>query len=249
MSAATLRALHRPGDPLVLPNVWDAASARVVAKAGFPAVATGSGAVSKALGHRDGHGTPVEEMLVAVARIVAAVDVPVTADMEGGYGLSPADLGARLIDTGAVGLNFEDTDHAAGGTSLLDTSAQADRIAALRAAAGDGLVINARVDVFLHGTADPHARLEEGMARARAYREAGADCVLPILADEDGLRAFVEQVDAPVNAFWQPDGSSLPRLAELGVARISFGSAIQRVALRAVEAAVTAIREGNTSRL
>lgn len=246
--AAALRALHVPGEPVVLPNVWDVATARVMAKAGFPAVATGSAAVAASLGYRDGHAAPANDMLAAAGRIARAVDVPVTADMEGGYDLAPAALAGRLIDEGVSGLNFEDTDHAAGGGTLLDTTAQAERIAALRDAAGDRLVINARVDVFLHGGEVTDDLCDAGLARARAYAAAGADVVFPIvLSDETALESFVRQAGAPVNAFWRGDGPSLGRLAELGVARVSFGSAIQRAALGRVRAVADALRAGDDS--
>ncbi|MFG2078474.1 isocitrate lyase/PEP mutase family protein [Nonomuraea maritima] len=218
--AATMRALHVPGKPLVLPNVWDAASARAVRDAGFPAVATGSAAVARVLGYDDGERTPVAEMLAAVTRVARAVDVPVTADLERGYGLRPAELAERLTETGAVGLNLEDTDPRTG--ELVDPGAQADYLAGVRAA-GPELVINARVDVHVHG----NASYAETVRRARRYLEAGADCVYPIfLADEDEIRALVAELGRPVNILARPGAPDLSRLAELGVARISFGSGI-----------------------
>ena len=185
MSAAALRGLHVPGDPLVLPNAWDAATARAVAAAGFPAVATTSSGVAESLGYEDGEETPADEMLAAVRRISRVVDVPVTADLEGGYGLDPADLAQRAVAAGAAGLNFEDTDHA-NAPRLHDIAAQAERIGALKAA--QDLVVNARIDVFLNG-----GPVAEGLERARAYADAGADCVYPIgIVDEATIAAFVE---------------------------------------------------------
>lgn len=245
---ARLRALHRPGRPLVLPNAWDAASARVVAEAGLPAVATTSGGVARALGFADGEQAPVDEMVAAVARITAAVDVPVTADFEGGYGLEPADVVARLVEAGASGLNFEDTDHGRGG-ALVDTAAQARRIAALRAAAtGDAdLVINARIDVFLQ-PGDPAGQLEDAIKRAQAYAMAGADCVFPILLTDDAaVGRLVEEAGAPVNVFVAPGGPPLARLAELGVARVSFGSGLMRLALVRAREAVEAVDRDDLS--
>ena len=134
MSAAALRALHVPGDPLVLPNAWDAGSARLVAAAGFPAVATTSSGVADALGHADGHDAPVDAVLGVAARIARAVDVPVTADMEGGYGLAPQELAERLAAAGAVGLNLEDTDHPSR-TALKDATAHAAYLEAVGQAA------------------------------------------------------------------------------------------------------------------
>lgn len=226
MTAAALRGLHVPGTPLLLPNVWDAASARLVEAAGFPVVATGSAAVAESLGHPDHEGAPADEMFAAAARIARAVDVPVTVDVESGYGLAPAELAARLADAGAVGCNLEDSDHASGG--LTDPARQAERIAGLRAADPD-LVINARVDVFLHAE-DQQAVLKEGIERAEAYLAAGADCVYPILLRDAGvLAAFADAVrPAAVNALYLPAGPGLAALAGLGVARISLGAGLWR---------------------
>ncbi|MEV6694195.1 isocitrate lyase/phosphoenolpyruvate mutase family protein [Micromonospora sp. NPDC051196] len=223
--AAALRALHRPGDPLVLPNVWDAGSARAVVEAGFGAVATASAAVSQSLGYADGEGTPVGEMLAAVARITRAVGVPVTADLERGYRLPPAELVERLLDAGAVGLNLEDSAPHDG--SMVDPQAQAELLAGVRAAAdaaGVPIVINARTDVFLRAYGDPAERLDEAIRRAQLYRAAGADCVYPIvLADPAELRTFIEAVPGPVNVLARPAAPAPAELAALGVARISYG--------------------------
>jgi 2-methylisocitrate lyase-like PEP mutase family enzyme len=224
--AARLRVLHRPGQPLLLANAWDVASARAIADAGLPAVATTSAGIAATLGYRDGEDTPVLEMLALVARIAAAVEVPVTADLESGYGLDPETLAARVLETGVVGLNYEDSDHAAGG--LRDAGAQAERISALRAAAGDALVINARVDTHLPRSERP---LEEGLRRAQRYLAAGADCVYPILAPEDALARYVAESGGPVNAMLSASGPSIQRLAELGVARISVGGQLQRASI------------------
>ncbi|HVW41510.1 MAG TPA: isocitrate lyase/phosphoenolpyruvate mutase family protein [Amycolatopsis sp.] len=221
MTAARLRALHVPGDPLVLPNAWDADTARLVEEAGFPAVATSSVAVAAALGYPDGEQAPVEEMFAAAARIARAVSVPVTVDCESGYGLPPREFVDRLLATGAVGCNLEDTDHAAG--ALRPASEQAGRLAAVREAAGDGLVVNARIDVFLRAE-DQRSVLPEAIARARAYLDAGADCVYPILVrSPDVLADFVDAVrPAAVNGNRLPDTD----LAGLGVARISLGGGL-----------------------
>ncbi|WP_431959743.1 isocitrate lyase/PEP mutase family protein [Actinacidiphila sp. bgisy160] len=243
--ASRLRALHVPGRPLVLPNVWDAASARAVTEAGFPAVATGSAAVAPALGYEDREGTPGEEMLAAVTRIARAVPVPVTADMERGYGLAPAQLAERLAATGAVGCNLEDTDPRSG--QLVGPEEQAAYIAALRAADPE-LVINARADSFLRADAAPADRLADAVARARAYLEAGADCVYPIGAlDEPTVRAVVEGVDGrPVNVLSWPGGPSPGRLAELGVARISFGHQLHQMVQRYFAGLLAAVARGDS---
>ncbi|MFI7675797.1 isocitrate lyase/phosphoenolpyruvate mutase family protein [Actinophytocola sp. NPDC049390] len=225
MTAALLRSLHVPGTPLVLPNAWDAGTARLVVEAGFPVVATTSAAVAESLGHADHHGAPAAEMFAAAARIVRAVDVPVTVDAESGYGLPPAEFAERLVATGAVGCNLEDTDHASGG--LTPVADQADYLAALRAAEPD-LVINARVDVFV-GAADQEAVLDEAVERARAYLAAGADCVYPILVRSAAvLKSLVDAVDAPVNATLLP-GMTIAELASAGVARISLGPGLWRL--------------------
>ena len=227
MSAAALRALHVPGDPLVLPNAWDAATAKVVAEAGFPAVATTSSGVAEALGYEDGEQTPVEEMLAAVARVARVVGVPVTADMEAGYGLPDAELAERLAATGAVGLNLEDTDHARK-PALAPMAAHAGRIAAVKAAAD--LVLNARIDVHLRG-----GDTAEALERARAYAAAGADSVYPIgVADEATIEAFVA-TGIPVNILLRPGAPDIARLAELGVARISLGHFLHAEMLDAFE--------------
>ncbi|GGO66084.1 isocitrate lyase/PEP mutase family protein [Nonomuraea cavernae] len=237
--AAALRELHVPGRPLILPNVWDAASARAVVEAGFPVVATGSAAVAEVLGYDDGEATPVAEMMAAIARIARAVAAPVTADVERGYRLPPAELAERLIATGAVGCNLEDTDQATG--ALVDVEEQAAFLAAVRAAAGPGLVINARVDTYLRGE---RAR-EVAVARARRYLEAGADCVYPIgLADEKEIERLVTEVGGPVNVLFRPGTPSLARLAELGVARVSFGHGLHAAAHAHARALFQAVAEG-----
>jgi 2-methylisocitrate lyase-like PEP mutase family enzyme len=224
-----LRGLHVPGSPLVLPNAWDVPSARAVVAAGFPVVATTSSGVAEVLGYEDGEAAPPAEMFGAAARIARAVDVPVTMDAEAGYGRLPSDLVEAFIGAGVAGCNLEDTDHSTG--ALTDTERHADRLAAIRAAAderGFGLVVNARVDVFLADRTTPQIELVDGAAaRARAYLAAGADCVYPIfLRDADAIRAFVDAAAGPVNVLGQPSAPSRDELATLGVARISYGSSM-----------------------
>jgi len=225
--AATLRALHRPGHPLLLPNAWDVPSARIVEATGFGAVATSSAAVADTLGYADGEATPVGEMLDAIARIVRAVRVPVTADFERGYRLRPAELVERLAATGAAGCNLEDSDPITG--AMIDPARQAAFLAAVRDAArsaGVDLVVNARIDSFLNGTGTPEAQLADAADRARQYFAAGADCVYPILlADLPMIRSFVAEAGSPVNILGRPDAGPAPaELAACGVARISYGS-------------------------
>jgi 2-methylisocitrate lyase-like PEP mutase family enzyme len=240
--ARLLRELHRPGDPVVLPNAWDAASARRFAATGAAALATTSVAVAEALGHEDGERTPPVEMLAAVGRIAGAVEVPVSADLEAGYGLAPDELVGGLLDAGAVGLNQEDTDHSTGG--LRDPDRQAERLAAIKEAgraAGVDVVLNARVDCFLRAgpDADPDAVVDDAVRRSRRYAEAGADCVYPIGAPgPDAIRRLVEEAGAPVNVVSGAAGPGRSELAALGVARVTFGGGLAYAALEAAAAVV-----------
>jgi 2-methylisocitrate lyase-like PEP mutase family enzyme len=232
MSAAELRALHVPGRPLVLRNAWDAASAKALAD-GVPAIATTSVGVAETLGYADGGHVPAAEAFGALARITAAVDVPVTHDSEAGYGLDPEAFVAALLAAGGAGCNLEDTDHATGG--LRDPGEQARFLAAVRAAAGDRVVINARVDVHLRG-----GTLEDGLERARAYREAGADCVYPIFVQgEEAIAAYVEAAGV-VNVNLGPNTLPVATLAALGVARASFGAYLYKRSLAAAVAVAQA---------
>ncbi|MFC8231178.1 isocitrate lyase/phosphoenolpyruvate mutase family protein [Streptomyces sp. NPDC057287] len=231
--ASVFRALHHdrpPGDPLVLPGPWDASSARAFEDAGFPALATPSAGVAASLGYDDGR-TPAAEMFAAVARIARAVSVPVSADIEGGYGLAPDELVERLLEAGAVGCNLEDS---ADGV-LVDPHRQADRLTAVCAAAGGRLFVNARVDTYIHGDPAVTDVVAETIARARLYAEAGADCVYPIMAPADTLPGLAAAVPVPLNALGTPEGpSATRRLGELGAARITFGPQLQRRSAEAV---------------
>ncbi|MEU1212773.1 isocitrate lyase/phosphoenolpyruvate mutase family protein [Streptomyces sp. NPDC005790] len=231
--ASVFRALHhgrRPADPLVLPGPWDAASARVFEDAGFPALATPSAGVAASLGYADGR-TPAAEMFAAVARIARAVSVPVSADVEAGYGLAPDELVERLLEAGVVGCNLEDS---ADGV-LVDPRRQADRLAEVRAVAGGRLFVNARVDTYVHGNPDATDVVADTIARARLYAEAGADCVYPLMAPADALSRVAAAVPVPLNALGTPeDPSAVRRLGELGAARITFGPQLQRRASDAV---------------
>ena len=220
--ADLLRSLHQRR-PLVLPNAWDAASARVFVDAGFPAIATSSAAVAVALGYEDHERAPVDEVLAATARITRAVDVPVTADFESGFGLDPATIVDRLLDAGAVGCNLEDTDHATGEQRPVEV--QAERLGAVAEAAAGRLVLNARVDTYLRGRPDD----EVAIARARAYLAAGADCVYPIgHLDEATVGRLTANIDGAVNILAWKDGPPVARLGELGVARVTFGGGLFR---------------------
>ena len=238
-----LRSLHVPGSPLVLPNAWDAWSARLVEEAGFAAVASSSAAVARSLGSDDHEALDVEAALAAAGRIVDAVSVPVTVDFESGYGLAPDQVAYGLLGAGAAGCNLEDSDHSRPG-ELRSVSDAAARIAGVRAAAGDGLVINARVDTFARQRPDA---LGEALERGRAYLDAGADCVYPITASsESDIAAMVDALGV-VNVLLSPASPSLARLAELGVARVSVGSRLFSIMTSQVGAVLTSLREGDDS--
>ena len=238
-----LRSLHRPGAPLLLPNAWDVATARAVVAAGFPVVATTSGGVAATLGYEDHEGAPGDEMLAAAARIARGVEVPVTVDAEAGYGMEPAELVAALRSAGAAGCNLEDTDYAT--DRLRDPDRHAEWLSAVRRSAsadGYGLVINARIDVFLWpllagaGPGTQEELVPEALRRANAYLEAGVDCVYPIgLWETDALRRFTAEVNGPTNVVRVPQAPSLAELAALGVARVSWGTLLHREAMARFE--------------
>jgi 2-methylisocitrate lyase-like PEP mutase family enzyme len=225
-AARRLRELHQVGQPLLLVNVWDVAGARAVLAAGSRAIGTSSVAMAAARGgtddNRDG-----EAAFAQLRQITAAVDVPVTADLEGGYGLSPDRLVDALLDAGAVGCNLEDTDHAAG-DGLLDAQERANYLAGVRAAAdhrGVSIVLNARIDAIIrHPRRDPADAMDEVLRRARLYIDAGADCVYPIRLREPALVSqLVNELDAPVNV---NPSEPLAALVEAGAARISLGGGV-----------------------
>ena len=249
--AEALRALHATPPLLVLPNVWDPIGARVLEAKGFPAVATASAAISSSLGRLDGERISRTTMLQVVAGIAEAVDVPVTADLEGGYADTLDELAEairELVRTGAVGLNLEDS---RGQEVLLrPVEEQAERIATVRETAreiGVPLVVNARVDVFLApGDASAGERFEQAAARAAAYRRAGADCIYPIgPADAETLAALRARIEGPLNALATPDAAPLPTLAAIGVNRVSFGPLLFRSCLRKFADIVDALARGD----
>jgi 2-methylisocitrate lyase-like PEP mutase family enzyme len=214
--ADAFRRMHHGGRLLVLPNAWDVASARALAALpGCRALATSSSAVAGSLGWEDGERAPGDEMIRAASRIASAVEVPVTGDLERGYG-DPVGTARAAWQAGLVGMNFEDSMAA----RLVPPDEQAEAIRAIREAV-PGLVLNARVDVFLCG-----GTLEDGIVRANAYLAAGADCAYPILCPPDGIAAIVRRIDGPVNVL-VADGVPPPRqLAALGVARLTWGSGL-----------------------
>jgi len=195
IKAETLRALHHGLEVLVLPNAWDCASARIFEDLGFPAIATTSAGVSFSLGYADGQNIPGREMLEAVKKIARCVNVPVTADLEGGYG-DISETASALLESGAVGLNLEDIlGH--GPESLASIDEQVSRIAAVRST---GVVVNARTDLYLMQIGDASTRFDRACDRLKAYRDAGADCVfIPGITSEDLIERFVEALQCPIN--------------------------------------------------
>lgn len=246
--AGDLRARHFSGPPLLLANVWDASSARAVAEAGHPVIATSSAAIGASLGVGDREQMTPDMAFAAVKRIADAVEVPVTADLEAGYGLSAVELVDRLLEAGAVGCNLEDSDHH-GPAALLDADRQADYIAALCAAgrrAGVDVVVNARTDVYLGDPVPPEDRIAETLRRGRRYLGAGATCVYPIGAtDPAEISTFVEQMGGPVNIWLRPDGPPLAELHRIGVARISLAAGLQRHTTTHVAALATSMIAGD----
>ncbi|HEX7083141.1 MAG TPA: isocitrate lyase/phosphoenolpyruvate mutase family protein [Gaiellaceae bacterium] len=220
--ADLLRRLHRGPRLLVLPNAWDVASARALAALpGCLALATSSAAVARSLGWEDGEQAPGGEMVAAAGRIAAAVDVPVTADLEAGYG-DPVATATAAWAAGAVGMNFEDSP----GGRLLSVERQVELIRAVRAAVPE-LVLNARVDVFLRGGGG----VDEAVERANAYLAAGADCAYPILCPIATIGELARRIDGPINVIVTPDAPAPAELARLGVARLTWGGGMAKAAL------------------
>ena len=247
--ARLFAALHRPGDPLILYNAWDAGSARAVAEAGAKAIATGSASVAAAHGCDDSEGLPLELALANARRVAAAVALPVTVDFEGGYAAEPDAVAAnveRLAATGAIGCNFED--QVVGGEGLHPIAAQADRIRAIRSAVGPDFFLNARTDIFLRAKADSHdeASADAALERALAYAEAGASGLfVPGLADLALLARICAASPLPVNFMAFPGAPPAADVAAAGVARISHGPFPHMLAMKALgEAAVAAMDLG-----
>ncbi|HEV8556166.1 MAG TPA: isocitrate lyase/phosphoenolpyruvate mutase family protein [Actinophytocola sp.] len=248
--AATLRALH--DRTLVLPNAWDAASAAVVARAGAAAIATTSGGVAWSAGRPDGHGLTREEMAELVGRIVRMVDIPVTADIEGGYGPAPDDVAATVravIEAGAVGINLEDS--RAPGGPLFDDHDQAERVRAARAAATGlelpELWINVRTDVYLFGIGEPDGRLDDVLSRVEAYAGAGADSLfVPGLIDLSTLATLVKESPLPINTMVWPGAPTVAELEAAGVRRISLGTAVAQAAYGLAHRATVELLERGT---
>lgn len=233
-AARVFRALHQSG-LLILPNAWDAGSARIIELAGAKAIATSSAAVAWAHGYPDGQAIPVDALLDTVRAIVRTVSVPVSADIEAGFATDAEAAGAfaaRVVDAGAVGVNVED---GTGTPELL--AAKIERIKQAAARAGGELWVNARVDVYLRRIKEGDAAYDETVSRARRYREAGADSIfVPAAADEALLARLVRAVVLPLNVLAWPGLPPADRLRELGVRRLSAGSGIAKAVLNHMHA-------------
>lgn len=247
-SVSAFAALHRRGDPLVLPNAWDAVSARLFETAGFPAVATTSAGVAHALGFPDGERVDVGEMIGAIARIVRSVDAYVTADVEAGYGESVDEMLAvmeRVRASGVVGVNVEDWDVRTDAPFPFETARA--RIAAIKERFGDTLFLNARTDLYLHEVGDPATRFDAVVERLRAFVEAGADGVfVPGVADAETIGRLTAAVEAPLNILAGPATPRVAELAALGVGRVSVGSWPIRRVMGEVRAIADELRESGT---
>jgi len=235
--AIQFRQLHRGPHALILPNAWDVVSARIFEEAGFPAIATTSAGIAFSLGYPDGERIPREEMLARIARIARAVHVPVTADIESGYGPTPEDAAKTtrgLIQAGVAGMNLEDAsgrpDQPLNSLELAVEKIRASREAAVQLRAQ--IVINARTDVYLLAGGNPDADYSEALRRLLAFRDAGADCVFaPGLKDAETIGRLAKAVECPLNILAGPGMPSIPELEKLGVARISVGSGPIRATL------------------
>ena len=239
--------------PLILPNAWDAGSARVIEAAGAPAIATTSAGVSWSLGRPDGQNLGRDEMLQAIRQIVDTVSVPVNADIEGGYGKGSledvAETVKELIAIGVAGINLEDTP-GHNGEVLLKAEEHAERIAIARKTAkatGGELVINARIDVYLFQVGAPESRFQAAVHCAKTYLQAGADCVfVPGVVDADTIGRLVKAIDEPLNIMAMPGAPSAPQLGRMGVARVSAGPGVTQVALAAAQRAARELLEEGT---
>jgi 2-methylisocitrate lyase-like PEP mutase family enzyme len=253
-NAASFRTMHRGPRILLLPNAWDVISARVFEESGFGAIATTSAGIAFTLGYPDGQKISRAEMLRAIARIARAVKVPVTADVEAGYGDRPEDAAQtarEVIEAGAVGMNLEDAtnerEH-----PLMDLSLQLEKISAVQEAARQAdvpIVLNARTDVYLLQVGAPEARYDLALHRLSAFRDAGADCLfLPGVRDAESIRRMVSDLEFPINILAGPGSPPVPELEKLGVARVSLGSAPIRATLGLVRRMAEELKDTGTYR-
>jgi 2-methylisocitrate lyase-like PEP mutase family enzyme len=250
--AQKLRSLHHNPKILLLPNAWDVASARIFEEAGFDAIATTSAGIAFTLGYPDGQKITREEMLEVVVRIAAAVKVPVTADIEAGYGDRPedaAEITRGVIQAGAVGMNLEDATNDPQ-NPLVPLSLQLEKIAAVREEAVSSkvaVVLNARTDTYLLQVGPPEKRYDETLRRLSAFRDSGADCVfVPGLRDTETIRRLVADLNFPLNILAGPGFPSVPELEKLGVARVSLGSGPMRATLGLVQRIAQELKANGT---
>jgi 2-methylisocitrate lyase-like PEP mutase family enzyme len=250
--AEAFRAMHDRSRILVLPNAWDAMSARVIEEAGARAIATTSAGVAFSVGYPDGEAMPRDEMIAAIARIARVVTIPVSADIESGFAHDARELAEtvrRVIDAGAVGINLEDQVHD-GTHSLYDLEVAVQRVRAAREAAdsaGVPLVINARTDVYLLGIGEPASRFEHAIRRANAYRKAGADCMfIPTVSRRADIERILPALDGPLNLITVPDIPTIPELERLGVARVSVGGRLTLGAMSALKKTVAELLSTGT---
>jgi 2-methylisocitrate lyase-like PEP mutase family enzyme len=239
--AEKFRKLHHGPHLLLLPNAWDVASARILEECGHPAIATSSAAVAYSLGYPDGQRISRNEMLEVVGRIARAVRIPVTADLEAGYGTTVKDMAETVkaaIEAGAIGMNLEDVT-GDDETSQVAIPLQAEKISAIRETAkslGVPFVLNARTDIYLMPIGEEPTRFERTIERLRAYRDAGADCLFaPGIYDRDTIAKLVKTVEAPLNILANPACPPLAELEKIGVARVSAGSGLMRAAMGTVQ--------------
>jgi len=245
--AVAFRELHRGPKILALPNAWDCVSARIFEQAGFPAIATTSGGIAAVLGYPDGQRISAREMLEMVGRIAQTVSIPVTADLEAGYGTTAkavAETMREAMEVGAVGANLEDG--RGPNQPLAEISHHTEVIRAIRevAVACDiPFVLNARMDVYLHGTGDDASRFKEAVRRSVAYRDAGADCIFLMgLRDRETIARLVRELGFPINVMAGHGAPEVSDLEKIGVARVTFGTGIMRATLPFVQKMAQEIR-------
>lgn len=250
--AETFRALHHDRRLLVLPNAWDVPSARIFEESGFPAIATSSATVAASAGYTDGEKIPKDELFAVVQKMAGTLTVPLSVDIEGGYGRTTAGLKdtiRRLIAAGAVGLNIEDTVRSEGRElrTIRDQTARLRTIRAVADSAGVPVVVNARTDAYLVAPGDERARLAEAIRRGRAFEAAGADCLYPMgLATPDSIRTYVAAVGLPINVMVRKGLPSVPELERLGVRRLSLGPTSMYAALGALRKVARELRDSGT---
>lgn len=251
--AVAFKKMHVPGEPIILPNAWDPVSAKIIEAAGAKAIATSSAAMSWAHGRPDGNHLNRHEVIQAVAKIVQVTDLPVSADIETGYGTQETDLAVTLrglLDAGVVGINLEDSGTGDPADPLWAVDVAARRVQVARAVASERglpMYLNARVDTYIAQWGEPEHRLEETLRRAEAYLEAGASGIfLPHVQDPELIASIVDGIDGPVNILVGPGSPTVAELAELGVARISTGSSLAASALGLLQRAAAEVLERGT---